>query len=89
MQILAGRDGQGMSAGRAAAIWRRVLDGPVGEALDPEAEIIVEYDRGGQQLARYPLTDVRVQAATVEARLGVLHSVCAPAQSKAGSGCCA
>lgn len=90
VQLLAGRDGEGMSAGRAAAIWRRVLEGPVGDALDLEAEIVVEYDRGGEQLARYPLTDLRIHASTIVASLGSLHSVCAPAQSKAGSaGCCA
>ncbi|MEQ9365974.1 MAG: DUF6428 family protein [Leptospirales bacterium] len=89
VQLLAGVTGSSMPGGRAAAIFRKVLDGPAGAEFDPEAELIVEYDGAGGQLSRFPLVDLELDGDTLQARLGRLRSECAPAGERpAGSGAC-
>lgn len=87
-QLLAGNSGEPMSADRVAGIFQRVLGGAAGESFDLEASLFVDYDGRGQQLARYPVTEVRLEARGVDVQLGSLRSVCRPSRSKTGSGCC-
>ncbi|MCR9143461.1 MAG: DUF6428 family protein [bacterium] len=89
VQLLAGKSGVPMTAGRAVSIFQKLVDAPTEKDFDLQAELIIEYDRDGDQLARFPVGDAEVsQDGLLEIRLETLASVCAPARDRTGAAAC-